>query len=151
MYKYLILFLSFIGLVSCDTYSEKELEGFDATISSYVEKQTEKFERSESGLYYFIESEGEGEEYIKLTDVVTFAYEGRLLDGTVFDRRTADNPITYESKVLIEGWKEGFAYLKKGGRAKLVIPPQLGYADNELPAIPKNSVLVFDVEVLDIQ
>ncbi len=147
-----LLLIALMGFVfGCNTYSDKDLQEFDQQIQKYVKKQPVPFEKSESGLYYYIEKEGEGEEYIKFTDKVTFAYEGRLLNGELFDRRTRDNPVTFETRVLIEGWKEAFAYLKKGGKAKLVIPPNLGYADKNLDDIPKNSVLVFDVEILDVE
>jgi len=149
--KYVFLLIAVLALTfACDTYSEKDLAAFDKKIKEYVEKQPLKFEKSETGLYYYMENEGEGDEYIKFTDNVTFAYEGRLLNGELFDRRTRDNPVTFDTRVLIEGWKEAFAYLKKGGKAKLIIPPSLGYGDKEVGNIPKNSILVFDVEIIAV-
>ena len=147
-----LLLIALLGFTfGCNTYSDKDLQVFDQQIQEYVKKQPVPFEKSESGLYYYIENEGEGDEYIKFTDKVTFAYDGRLLDGELFDRRTRDNPVTFETRVLIEGWKEAFAYLKKGGKVKLVIPPNLGYGDKKLSDIPKHSVLVFNVEILDVE
>jgi len=147
----LLLVVILVFASSCSTYSDKELHNFDNQIKVYLKKQPEQFEKSDSGLYYFIEKEGEGENYIKLTDKVTFAYEGKLLNGEIFDRKTAADPITYDARVLIEGWKEVFAYLKKGGKAKVVIPPQLGYGDRNLEDIPENSVLVYDIEIIGVE
>src|SRR5690554_1477276 len=135
---------------ACSTYSEDDLTRFDEEAKSYVQKQAEKFEKTESGLYLYIEKEGEGDAYIKYTDKVTFCYTGKLLNGQVFDQTTRENPVTFDTRVLIEGWKEAFAYLKKGGKAKLVIPPSLGYGDKEVGNIPKNSILVFDVEIIAV-
>lgn len=144
--------LLILGLfTACKTYSEDDLTQFDKTIKTYVKKSKLPYQKTESGLYLLIEQEGEGEETIKFTDKVTFAYEGKLLNGKVFDKRTKDNPVTFETRVLIEGWKEAFAYLKKRGKAKLVVPPQLGYGDEKLSDIPQHSILLFDVEILEVE
>jgi FKBP-type peptidyl-prolyl cis-trans isomerase len=136
---------------SCKTYSEKDLAQFDSKIEKYVKKSKIPYQRTETGLFLYIENEGEGDEFIKFTDRVTFSYVGKLMNGRIFDKKTKDNPVTYETRVLIEGWKEAFAYLKKGGKAKLVVPPQLGYGDEKLSDIPQNSILFFDVEILDVE
>lgn len=153
MKKYLFLLFFLAGLFSlssCSTYSEKETSEFDKQIQMYVKKQPVKYEKSDSGLYYYIENEGEGSDFIKLTDEVTFVYEGKFLGGEVFDKHTVDDPVTYKTRVLIGGWKEVFAYLKEGGKCKIVVPPQLGYGDHDLKDIPKHSILVFDIEILDV-
>ncbi|TXI84153.1 MAG: hypothetical protein E6Q37_08950 [Crocinitomicaceae bacterium] len=147
--------LFLIGLISllvasCKTYSEEEVQGFDKAIQKFVMKSGLNYEKSESGLYYLIEKEGEGE-FIKFTDEVSFRYVGKLLDGKTFDGRYKRTPLTFEVSKLIEGWKEGFMYLKKGGKAKLIIPPTLGYGENQLPEIPANSILYFEVEVVDVK
>ena len=147
--------LFFIGLISllvtsCKTYSEEEVQGFDKTIQKFVMKSGLNYEKSESGLYYLIEKEGEGE-FIKFTDEVSVRYTGKLLSGKTFDGRYKRTPITFEVSKLIEGWKEGMMYLKKGGKAKLIVPPTLGYGDNQLPDIPANSILYFEIEVVDVR
>lgn len=147
--------LFFIGLISllvtsCKTYSEEEVQSFDKTIQKFVMKSGLNYEKSESGLYYLIEKEGEGE-FIKFTDEVSFRYTGKLLSGKTFDGRYKRTPITFEVSKLIEGWKEGMMYLKKGGKAKLIVPPTLGYGDNQLPEIPANSILYFEIEVVDVR
>lgn len=149
MKKLLFLVLSALLLGACQTYSEDDHESFDDQIKSYLEKSPVKYRKSESGLYYFIEREGEGP-FIKTTDRVSFTYEGKLLNGEVFDGQNKKKPITYPVKELIMGWQEAMLYLKKGGKIKLVVPPQLGYGDYDLDDIPPNSVLLFDLEVTDM-
>lgn len=147
-----ILLIGFCSiLASCSTYSEKELQGFDQQIQDYIQKDTLSYEKSESGLYYHIFKAGEGTHNIRYSDKVTFTYEGELLNGEVFDKAGKSNPATFYVRQLIMGWKEAFAYLKNGGKAKIIVPPQLGYGDHELERIPKNSVLVFDMEILNVE
>lgn len=147
-----LIFIGFISLLvtSCKTYSEEEVQGFDKAIQKFVMKSGLNYEKSESGLYYLIEKEGEGE-FIKFTDEVSFRYTGKLMSGKTFDGRYKRTPITFEVSKLIEGWKEGMMYLKKGGKAKLIVPPTLGYGENQLPDIPANSILYFEIEVVDVR
>ncbi|MCE3294430.1 MAG: slyD [Crocinitomicaceae bacterium] len=149
--KYLFLItLSAALFAGCQqTYNEADHASFDKKIKHYLEKSPVKYRKSESGLYYFIEKEGEGE-YIKPTDEVSFVYQGKLLNGTIFDGENRKKPVTFKVKKLIMGWQEAMLYLKKGGKIKLIVPPQLGYGDYSLDDIPPNSVLLFDMEVTDV-
>lgn len=145
----LSLLLFSVGFSACNTYSDEDKEGFDAKIQKFVAKSTDKYEKSESGMYYSIEKEGEGE-YIKFTDQVSFKYEGKFLSGQAFDNRHRNTPLTFQVSQLIEGWKEAFLYLKKGGKAKIILPPYLAYGDHQLEDIPANSILFFTIEVVDV-
>jgi FKBP-type peptidyl-prolyl cis-trans isomerase FkpA len=145
IFAFLILFVSH----SCKTYSEQDKTEFDKKIEKHIAKIGGDYKRSESGLYYLIEEEGEGE-YIKFTDEVSFTYIGKLLDGTVFDQQFERKPVTFKVQQLIEGWKEAMLYLKKGEKAKLLIPPHLGYGDYQLDAIPQHSILYFEIEVREV-
>ena len=144
------LFILSFSFSSCDTYTAQQIDSFDQQIQNFVAKQSETYEKSESGMYYFIEEEGEGE-YIKFTDVVTFKYEGKFLTGEAFDHRHRRTPVTFKVTQLIEGWKEAFVYLKKGGKAKIILPPYLAYGDHKLEDIPANSILFFTIEVVDVK
>jgi FKBP-type peptidyl-prolyl cis-trans isomerase FkpA len=147
--KYFTFVLITLFLVGCKTYSEEDKSEFDKKIEKFIAKSDIKYERSESGLYYFIENVGEGD-LIKFNDEVSFTYTGKLLNGKTFDGMHKRTPVTYEVSKLIEGWKEAFMYLKKGGKVKLIIPPTLGYGDHDLPDIPPHSILVFDIEIIDV-
>jgi FKBP-type peptidyl-prolyl cis-trans isomerase FkpA len=148
MKKIVLLLLVLVSITSCRTYSEDDKQSFDAQIKTYLEKKGIECERSESGLYYKIIEEGEGE-YIKFTDVVSFTYKGEFLDGEVFDNEK--KPVDFMVKDLIGAWKEIMLELKPGAKAFLVAPPSLGYGDRQLDDIPANSILVFNMEIVGVK
>ncbi len=105
-----------------------------------------------SGLYFVETEKGDGPK-VESGDMVYVHYEGRLLDGTVFDS-SYDRGEPLEFVVgqgwVIPGWDEGITMMHVGGKATLVIPSHLGYGDKGAgPMIPAYSTLVFDVEVVD--
>ena len=79
-------------------------------------------------------------------------YEGRLIDGTVFDSSyQRGEPISFLLSQVIAGWQEGVQLMSVGSKYELTIPPQLGYGAAGIPGvIPKNAPLVFTVELLRI-
>lgn len=108
---------------------------------------------TKSGLKYGIIQEGEGE-LVGKNKQVTVHYSGYLLDGSRFDSSVErDEPFTFVAGVgqVIPGWDEGVQLLKKGSKARFVIPPAIGYGDRDLGKIKPNSTLIFDVEVLDVK
>jgi FKBP-type peptidyl-prolyl cis-trans isomerase FklB len=106
-----------------------------------------------SGLKYQVLKHGTGTVSPKATDTVTVNYEGKLLDGTVFDSSIArGQPATFPLNQVIAGWTEGLQLMKVGDKFKFVIPANLAYgAQSPSPTIPPNSTLVFEVELLGIQ
>lgn len=81
-------------------------------------------------------------------------YTGTLTNGTKFDS-SVDRGQPYEFSIgqgqVIKGWDEGLMTMKVGGKRKLRIPPKLGYGSQDKGTIPPNSVLLFDVELLDVK
>jgi FKBP-type peptidyl-prolyl cis-trans isomerase FkpA len=146
--RLLLLSVLFLAVTGCQTYSEKDKEGFDKEIKAYLDKKGIDCVKSPSGLYYKILEPGEGE-YIQFQDVVSFSYKGYFLNGEVFDNEK--KPVEFKVKDLIGAWKEIMLELKPGGKAFLVAPPHLGYGDRELDDIPANSILVFDMEVHEVK
>ncbi|HYQ37720.1 MAG TPA: FKBP-type peptidyl-prolyl cis-trans isomerase [Pseudomonas sp.] len=105
-----------------------------------------------SGLQYEVLKKADGPQP-KADDVVSVHYEGKLIDGTVFDssiKRGA--PIDLPVSGVIPGWVEGLQLMHVGEKFKLYIPSELAYgAQSPSPMIPANSVLVFELELLGIQ
>ena len=101
------------------------------------------------GVYYAILKEGNGRQ-VSVNDTVTAFYKGYLLkDGSVFDQ-TKDKPAIFPLKRLIMGWQIGVPLCKVRGKIKIIIPSNLGYSIRTRAAkIPPNSVLVFEIEVVD--
>jgi len=148
MIRVLLIFFGLLTLSSCSTYSEEEKKSFDDKIAAYLDRKNIKCEKSSTGLHYKIIEEGEGDR-IQLQDEVTFVYKGTLLNGKVFDE--TDEPVTFKVQALISAWKEVMLYLRPGGKAFIVSPPQLGYGEHDLKDIPPNSILVFELEVVSVR
>ncbi|MFN9955636.1 MAG: FKBP-type peptidyl-prolyl cis-trans isomerase, partial [bacterium] len=72
-----------------------------------------------------------------------------LLDGTIFDQTTGNQTATFPLANLIPGWQEGIPLLQKGGKGTFLLPSALGYGPNPVGPIPANSVLIFEIELID--
>lgn len=124
------------------------LEAGTAYISEIA--QLDGVQKSASGLYYKIETQGEGESAAD-ADSVQVHYHGTLTDGTVFDSSVdRGEPATFPVGGVIPGFKEGLQLLGKGGKATLYIPSEIGYGNSPAGAIPPGSTLTFEIEILDI-
>ncbi len=119
-----------------------------------LEKLTEGFEKTASGLYYKILEKGDGAKAQK-GKKVSVHYTGALDNGQVFDSSYKRNqPIEFALGVgqVIEGWDEGIALLSVGDKARFVIPSHLGYGSRGAGGvIPPNATLVFDVELKNVK
>lgn len=110
--------------------------------------EEEGVKATESGLQYKVLREGDGASP-DAQDMVRAHYEGRFIDGQVFDSSyQRGEPVTFPLDRVIEGWSEGVQLMNVGAKYRLFIPPELGYGE----AGPSpNAVLVFDVELLGIE
>ena len=96
---------------------------------------------------------GEGEEAVN-GKIISVHYNGTLEDGTQFDSsydRGEPFEFTLGEGMVIQGWEQGFAGMKVGGRRKLTVPSHLGYGESEVGNIPANSTLIFEVELLEVK
>ncbi len=106
---------------------------------------------TKSGLQYEVLNEGSGKKP-KATDTVRCHYEGRLLDGTVFDSSYKRNePADFGLQQVIAGWTEGVQLMAEGAKYRFYIPYMLAYGEGGAGAmIPPFSTLVFDVELIKV-
>ncbi len=119
-----------------------------AEILKFVADNELQAVESESGLFYVIDEQGTGE-FPEAESFVTVAYKGALTNGDVFDE-SDENGITAQLNKFIQGWIEGIQYFKEGGKGKLLIPSSLAYGRFGSQAIPGGAVLVFDINLLNV-
>lgn len=136
-------------LMARSTYETNRNEELGAEFLA-ANKEKEGVVETESGLQYKIETEGTGIAPT-MTDTVEVNYEGRLIDGTVFDSSYERGESTkFPLDRVIKGWGEGLTYIKEGGKIQLYIPSDLAYGSRGTGPIPGNSTLIFDVELIKV-
>jgi FKBP-type peptidyl-prolyl cis-trans isomerase FkpA len=148
--KYLLPLL-FVGLLlnSCGKKkAEKQAKKDDDIIKSYLSAHNLTATKTDSGLYYLVQPQGTGQGCVSTSDVKV-SYKGYFTDGTVFDESPAAG-ITFNLKGVITGWTEGIPYFKEGGVGKLFIPSFLAYGTKGTSGIPANSVLIFDINLIQV-
>lgn len=136
---------------------EMERERQAAAATANGKSQVEELDTANttpSGLRYTILEPGSGQKATR-GKTVSVHYEGRLIDGTVFDSsHKTKQPIVFTAGAgqVIPGWDEGIRLLHEGAKARFVIPPHLAYGVTGAGTlIPPNSTLIFDVELLKVQ
>ena len=137
-------------LASCENKEDKQAKADRQIILNYLkEHNIEALERP-SGLFYLIENPGSGE-HPTANSTVTVRYTGYYLDGIVFDTNEGKIATPFNLQTVIAGWREGIPLFRKGGSGKLFIPSGLAYGANSMhrSGIPNNSVLIFDIRLLD--
>ena len=104
----------------------------------------------ESGLQYEVLTEGDGAQPTAESTVRTH-YHGTLTDGTVFDSSyQRGQPAEFPVSGVIAGWTEALQLMKAGSKWRLCVPSELAYATQREGSIPANSVLVFEIELLEV-
>lgn len=147
-------------------------ETADSIVNTYMTKQLEKkktehIEKNKaflnenklrpgvtttpSGLQYEILTKGTGKMPTSAS-TVKVNYEGRLIDGKVFDSSYSRNePLEFRLDRVIPGWTEGLQLMPVGSKYRFFIPSELGYGGQPAGLIPPFSTLIFDVELLDVK
>ena len=146
---YPFLVASLVMLASCGGNSEGASTNEDST-----EQSSEQMVKTlDSGVKIEISQAGDGI-LPQQGQKVTVHYRGTLENGQVFDESyQRGQPISFTLGVgqVIPGWDQGIAQLSKGAKARLTIPADMAYGAMERPGIPANSILIFDVELVDIE
>ncbi|MBL7767238.1 MAG: FKBP-type peptidyl-prolyl cis-trans isomerase [Chitinophagaceae bacterium] len=146
MKYFLWLLIPILALNSCS--KDKQLEKDKKIIADYIlQLSLNGAVTTSSGLTYLITQEGTGA-YPTSTSTVQVNYKGYLTTGAVFDESTS--PVTFPLTNVIKGWQEGIPKLREGGKGMLFIPSALGYGAQAQSGIPANSVLIFEVDLLDV-
>lgn len=164
---YYLLFIAF-AITACGetqpqdaTDKKEEINPFDLNqlaqidreiIREYVGIQTDmKFDSTESGIFYSIENPGIGDPPTD-SSTVTVDYTLYLVDGTLVESTIVNNkPSTFEVGNVIKGWKESLKLIGVTGKGTFVIPSGLGYGLRSVNGLPRNAILVFDIEILKIE
>lgn len=142
-----------------ETYRNEQMKLAEAAAASakaagqaYLDENAKKdgVTVTESGLQYEVLQAAEGAKPAA-TDTVKVHYTGTLTDGTKFDSSVdRGEPIEFPLNRVIPGWTEGVQLMSVGSKFRFTIPSELAYGDRDMGTIPPNSVLVFEVELLDI-
>ena len=146
--KLLALAFLLIIIASCDTDTTDYGPIDKKIIEDYLADSNLTAQSTASGLYYIIEKTG-GANHPNINSVVVANYKGYLTDGTVFDESKTGSPATFALKTVIPGWQEGLQLIGVKGKIKLLIPSALGYGSTAKTNIPANSVLIFDIELVE--
>lgn len=145
------------------TFQQREIDAQQAALSGNLEASAAYLAANaandgvvalDSGLQYMILESGEaGAASPTTSDSVLAHYHGTLTDGTVFDSSVdRGDPATFGLSQVIAGWTEALQLMKVGDKWRLFIPPGLAYGEaSPTPAIPPNSALIFEVELLEIR
>jgi FKBP-type peptidyl-prolyl cis-trans isomerase FkpA len=149
MKKYLLLFALVIATFSsckkADSFNAAaQAAADDASIQAYIKANNITATKDPSGLYYAIITPGTGD-YPNGNSTITVNSTGKLLNGTVFD---TESGLTIPLSNVIKGWQIGVPHINTNGRILLLIPSVLGYGNEVSNGIPKNSVLIFTIDLL---
>ena len=131
--------------------NKKAGEDFMAAQAKLAKKKKSGITVLPSGLMYKVLVKGNGP-VATATDKVKVKYEGRLIDGTVFDstEKHGGEPATFAPNQVIKGWTEALTLMPVGSKWQLYIPQELAYGNRDTGQIKPFSALIFDVEVLEI-
>lgn len=145
--KYLLLLLTALTLAttfSCNKETQDEID--DQKILDYAKEHNLDLESHESGIYYMVLKEGTGSAHPNFGSDIKAHYKGTLLDGTEFD---SGHNFPFRLSNVIQGWQIALPLMKKGEKSRFFIPSKLAYGARETSSIPKNSVLIFEIELID--
>jgi peptidyl-prolyl cis-trans isomerase A (cyclophilin A) len=131
---------------------EREVAERKAKADKEFAAMTAKAKTTDSGLRYIVENEGKGPQ-VKNGNTVKLHYKLTLKDGQeIANSYNQGEPLSVPvgQGRVISGWEEGLLLTRKGGKYKLIVPPDLGYGPRGGGPIPPNATLIFDIEIVDV-
>lgn len=147
--KSVLFFLVLLAtVISCKKDKTDYTETDRQIILDYIAAHNLTALSTSSGLYYVIEKAGSASHPIA-SSTVTINYSGNLPDGSIFDNTEEGTPAIIRLNTVIKGWQEGIPLFGRGGKGMLLIPSALGYGSTGSYGIPANSVLIFEIELID--
>lgn len=133
-----------------DDFNPSEQRSIDSQIiQQYLIDNNLTADSTASGLHYIITNPGNGVSNPTLSSRVQVKYKGYFTDGTVFDQTQPGQSISFQLAGVIPGWQEGIPLFSKGGVGVLLLPSYLAYGRAGQSSIPPNTVLIFDIELID--
>lgn len=142
----LLLTLAFFGCKKDDPADQAAAD--EAIIQQYISDNSLTTVKTSSGLHYIIDEPGTGAGCTSAS-TVRVSYRGYYTDGSVFDQSSLQG-IEFGLQQVIQGWTEGIPFFKEGGSGVLLIPSALGYGTSGSGSVPPNTVLIFDVALLEV-
>jgi FKBP-type peptidyl-prolyl cis-trans isomerase len=129
---------------------DDQAEADEKIIQNYLADNDLEAVAHESGIYYIITEEGEGESPVS-NSTVEVKYKGLITNGAVF-KETADGETEiFDLDSFIEGWQIGIPLLKPGGKGTFLIPSALAFGEDGYGVIPPNTVLIFEIELVGFE
>jgi FKBP-type peptidyl-prolyl cis-trans isomerase FkpA len=147
-----IFFLAIVMVSSCKKEESQDVVD-EKLIQEYLLNNNITNEiKTEFGVYYLIDSIGDGSGlYPNSSSTVRVHYRGYLLDGSEFDPGNFDDAaINFKLSQVIAGWQIGMRFFERGSKGRLIIPSRYGYGPSPRANIPANSVLVFDIDLVNV-
>lgn len=145
---FIITLISLWGCKKNTTCTPKTVASEVATMQSFANANGMTVQTHSSGMLYQIVNPGSGLTP-SLTSRVSVRYTGKLMNGTIFDSNTGV-PVQFLLNQVIAGWQLGLPLIKKGGTIRLIIPSSLAYGCSATGPIPGDSVLYFEIELVDV-
>ena len=145
-----VLFIFNTGCLKSSECKPKSVQSEEGTITTYAAANGITAIRHSSGLYYQVITPGSGVTP-SINSKIFVTYTGKLLNGTIFDQQSNSSQTGFLLSQVIPGWQIGVPLIQKGGEIKLIVPSSLAYGCTAQGPIPANSVLYFDIVLVDVQ
>jgi FKBP-type peptidyl-prolyl cis-trans isomerase FkpA len=142
-----LLFSGCVKSSSCDPnppYSES------SQILAYASANGMNMTGHPSGLYYEIVDMGTGPAPTDNSNIV-ITYTGKMLNGTIIDYQPTPNPSAIPLSSFVEGWRIALPLIKRGGHIRIIVPSALAYGCQEYRGLPGNTIIFYDIDLVDVQ